>query len=806
MADTASRERANLPPVTTADYLRAESYLSWNVKPLVFNERVTPHWLGEGNRFWYRRTSRQGSEFILVDPAAGTREPAFDHDRLAAELSKAVGKPFTGNQLPFTEISFNEPGGAITFAVGDTRWSCDLDGYTCSRLESKPDTPKPDEVRSPDGRWDLFSRGGNLFVREVATDREHQLTDDAEEYYDYGSQPDGRQSAVTDRAVGRKLTPSVRWSADSTRVLTYRLDQRRIKPLHLLQAFPEPGSWRPRLHSYHYALPGDEEVGEAAPLIIDVPSGEQQWLEVEPLTGVLHSPLDLNLVWWSDDGERVSIVNGSRDRQRVKLVSVDVETGKARTILEESSRSWVYPQHVPMETPITCVREVEVDGRQMFIWLSGRSGWMHLYLVSGDRDPSGGNDDWQPITGDAWSVRDVVRVDQAEQRVYFTACGREAGEDPYYRHLYRCKLDGSQLELLTPEDAEHDVSAEGQHRRGQPSTASFSPDGTYFVDVYSRIDQPPVSVLRSSAGRLVMTLEEADISGLLARGWRLPERFQVKARDGITDIYGSIIRPSNYDPSRRYPVLDAIYPGPQIIRTPKAFPAVAGGFWQDQALAELGFVVITIDGLGTPFRSRAFHDVAYGVDFGEAGGLTDHVIGIKQLGARDPSLDLERVGIYGHSGGGYASARAMLLFPELYKVAVSSAGNHDNRGYVALWGEGWMGPFDEETYESQDNVHLAENLQGKLLLVHGELDDNVHLTLTLRMADALIAANKDFDLLIIPNTNHGLFDTRRGLKAMQTARAWGNPYFTRKRWDYFVRHLRGSVPPAGYQIRQPSVE
>ncbi|HLI50893.1 MAG TPA: DPP IV N-terminal domain-containing protein, partial [Thermomicrobiaceae bacterium] len=392
MTDTASRERAELPPVTTADYMRAESYLSWNVKPLIFNERVTPHWIGDGSRFWYRRASRQGSEFILVDPDAGTREPAFDHVRLAAELSKTARTPYTGDQLPFEAIDFNETGDAITFAIGDSRWSCDLETYSCRRVEDEPDQPKPEEVRSPDGRWDLFSREGNLFVREVASGREHQLTNDAEEYFDYGTQPDGRQSAVTDRAIGRRLTPSVRWSPDSTRVLTYRLDQRRIKPLHLLQAVPESGSWRPRLHGYRYALPGDEEVGEAAPVIIEVPSGEQRWLEVEPLIGVLHSPLDLNLVWWSDDGERVSIVHGSRDRQHVRLISVDARAGKARTILEESSRSWVYPQHVPMETPVTCVREVEAGGRRMFVWLSGRTGWMHLYLVAGDRDPSNGND------------------------------------------------------------------------------------------------------------------------------------------------------------------------------------------------------------------------------------------------------------------------------------------------------------------------------------------------------------------------------------------------------------------------------
>jgi dipeptidyl aminopeptidase/acylaminoacyl peptidase len=387
-------------------------------------------------------------------------------------------------------------------------------------------------------------------------------------------------------------------------------------------------------------------------------------------------------------------------------------------------------------------------------------------------------------------VRDVVRVDQEARTLYFTAGGREPGRDPYYRHLYRVQLDGAGLELLTPEDAEHAVS--------------LSPSGAYLVDSYSRLDQPPVTVLRAADGRLVLELETADVSGLLARGWRYPERFHVKARDGVTDLYGSIIRPTSYEPTKRYPVLDAIYPGPQTIRTPKAFPEPTAGFWQDQALAELGFIVVTIDGLGTPWRSRAFHDVAAGASFGEAGGLIDHVVGLKQLGARDPSLDLDRVGIYGHSGGGYASARALLTFPDFYKVAVSSAGNHDQRSYTADWGERYIGLPDGDNYQRAANARLAGNLKGKLLLVYGDMDDNVHAAMTLQLVDALIAANRDFDLLVLPNHNHLFFDLRKGLDRYREERSVRgiSRYFVRRRWDYFVRHLLGKEPPAGYAIRE----
>ena len=431
---------------------------------------------------------------------------------------------------------------------------------------------------------------------------------------------------------------------------------------------------------------------------------------------------------------------------------------------------------------MTCVREIG-DGESV-TWFSSRSGWGHLYLL----DAQTGEERCQ-LTSGAWNVHDIVHVDEADRWIYFTACGREAERDPYYRHLYRCSFDDGQLELLTPEDADHDVA--------------FSPSGAYLVDTFSRIDQPQTIVLRAADGRLVTELEQADVSGLLERGWRYPERFRVKARDGVTDIYGMIIRPSDYDPSRKYPVLDAIYPGPQVIRTPKAFPTATNQYWQDQALAELGFIVITIDGFGTPYRSRKFIDVATGAGFGEAGGLEDHVVGIKQLGERDRSLDLERVGIYGHSGGGYASTRAMLLFPDFYKAAVSSAGNHDNLDYVALWAEAWIGLYDRETYTHQDNVRLAANLKGKLLLVHGEMDDNVHPSETLRLVDALIAANKDFEMLIIPHTNHGIFDLRRGLTAFDSDYARGHPYFTRKRWDFFVRNLLGAEPPEGFGIKGP---
>ena len=376
------------------------------------------------------------------------------------------------------------------------------------------------------------------------------------------------------------------------------------------------------------------------------------------------------------------------------------------------------------------------------------------------------------ITSGAWVVRDIIRIDDVGRWLYFTGAGREPARDPYYQHLYRIKLDGSLLELLTPENAHHEVS--------------FSPSGNYFIDTYSRVNLPPVSVLRTADGRLVRKLETADISNLLESGWKYPQPFRVKARGDSTDIYGVIYFPSNFDNQKKYPVIESIYPGPQVIRTQKDFSPM--GYGECQALAELGFIVVTIDGMGTPFRSRAFHDVSYG-NLGEAGGLQDHVSGFRQLAVERPYMDLSRVGIYGHSGGGYASTRAILAYSDFYKVAVSSAGNHDQRGYLANWGERYQGLPNGANYEGQDNASLAKNLQGKLLLAFGDMDDNVHPALTIQVIDALIKANKDFDLILLPNANHSFRQPSR------------SPYFTRRLWDYFVRHLKGVEPPAGFAIQ-----
>ena len=765
--------------VTWDDYARAEQFLPWNATKRIFNAEVYPQWIAGTDRFWYRRTARDGTSFLLVDPTTGTRAPAFDHVHLAAALSRAAGQHYEHTKLPFESFAFVNDEGAIRFDAAGKRWTCDLTTYDC--VSAAPEETPKTEVRSPDGAWAAFVRDGNLFIRAQSTNDERQITDDATPHFAYAALPGSSLSAVTDRVIGRPPTPAVVWSPDSTKFVTYRLDERRVRDMHLLQSVPTDGTARPTLHPYRYPLPGDDAIPLAHLLVVDAAAGAVVPLKIEPIASMTRTtPFEQRNVWWSGDSARVYAICQRRGNRSAALMVADATTGAAGTILEEHGLSHVYPHHVPQAN--TNVHEVGTG--DAVTWFSQRDGWGHLYLY----DAGTGALRAQLTTG-AWTVRDTPRVDAANGWVYFTAGGREHDRDPYYRHLYRCTLDGNDLTLLTPEDADH--------------TITFSPTGAYFVDTYSRVDLPPVSVLRAAGGTLVMRLEEADSTALTEMGWRAPERFTVKARDGVTDLYGIIYRPTHFDPARRYPVLDSIYPGPQIIQTPKTFGAAdAGGrnFWQDQALAELGFIVVNIDGMGTPFRSKAFVDAAYGAHFGEAGGLTDHIAGLRQLAARDPSLDLRRVGIYGHSGGGFASAHALLSFPDFYTVAVSSAGNHDQMGYLAGWGERYIGMPEGENYAGQRNATLAANLKGKLLLVHGELDDNVHPSLTMQLADALITANKDFDMLIIPFTNHAFFDLRWGLAEADRFLSLSHPYFVRKRWDYFVRHLIAAEPPAGYAI------
>lgn len=768
------------PQVTWEDYARAESFLPWNVARRAFKLSVTPHWIDGSDRFWYLNRTRDGNEFVLVDPRRATREPAFDHSRLAAALSAASGTYYEAGKLPFESIDVLDDGRAVRFETADARWTCDLTTYACT-WEAKRPEPAEAELLSPDGATAAFVRDSNLWLRDIASGAERQLTTDGEVNYAWATQPEAHLTTVTDRLTGRKIPPCALWSPDSTKLVTHRIDERLVENMYLLQALPNDGSMRPALHAYRYPLPGDEHIAMAEFWVFDRASGAGTKIDMPPTMSPTFSPFDRNDVAWTSGSSRVVIVTHERGYHAAALIVADAATGAVVTAVAERGPTFVAPSLSPVaDKPMVWSDD---DGSEA-LWMSERDGWGHLYLYDQARGAVK-----RQVTRGPWVVREICHVDEATRTVFFTAGGREPGRDPYLRHLYRVGLDGGEPRLLTPEDADHQVA--------------FSPSGAFFVDTYSRVDLAPVSVLRDANGTLLLHLEEADLGLLFAAGWRFPEPFRVKARDGVTDIYGILIRPTTFDPARRYPVIDGIYPGPQVIRTPKRIeePLPRAGLWHDQALAELGFVVVNIDGLGTPYRSKAFHDVSYG-NLQDGGGLPEHVGGLRQLAAAHPYLDLERVGIYGHSGGGYASVRAMLAYPEFYKVAVSSAGNHDQRGYLAYWGELYIGLLEGDNYAGQVNRALAANLEGKVLLAWGEMDDNVHNALTIQLIDALIKANKDVDQLIIPNGNHAFADVGLG-KVDLYGTTTNNLYFLRRRWDYFVQHLLGATPPRGYRIRQP---
>ena len=752
-------------------YRRAEAMLHRNVKSLVFNLETAVHWLPDSSAFWYRSESASGQRFMLVDAPTGRQQEAFDHRGMARALSGALGREVRPSGLPFETFEFTCQSLRIRFEVDGTKWECGLDGSELAALPDSSPTHGQGSL-SPSGRYEARTDAGDLVLVDHLMGSSTALTNEAGPFYGYGSSPEGRNSAVTDRLRDREVSPRVVWSPDERYLLTHRLDERRVERLHLLQGVPE-GSLRPRVHSYRQALPGDAELPLAHLVVFDVETGRQTDVRWKPLASPFLTPIELEHVWCASGSDAVFFLDWDRDRSSVRLVTADPSTGECTVLVEEESETPIDLNAVYYGRPNVWVGR---DRRQI-IWYSSRSGWGHLYLLDGNGDPI------RQLTGGEWVVTDLVRVDEETRTAFFMGTGKEPSRDPYYHHLYAVSLDGGAPVLLTPEDAEH-----GEW----PPWVDFSPDGQYFVDRFSRIDQPPRTVLRKSTGQLVAQVTETDVSALLATGWRFPERFTAKAADGETDLSGMIVMPHDFDPTAKYPVIESIYPGPQATRTPRAFTDVVGE--STRCLADLGFVVFTVDGRGTPGRSKAFLDAGSGSS-GEAGILADHVAALTQLAEERPYLDLDRVGIYGHSAGGYAAVRAMLEYPEVYRVGVASAGNHDQALTNVTWGERWIGPRPGPGWDSQANRTLAHNLQGKLLLVTGDLDDNVNPAATMQLVDALVAANRDFDLLVLPNRNH------------EFAGTWGtwneDPYFTRRRWDYFVEHLMGEQPPRGYQVAAP---
>ena len=734
-------------------YERAESMLTWNLTGKVFNSNVNPGQIDD-NRFWYMVNAREGNRYILVDIDARTREEAFNHGRLADAIEAATGSTADPQNLGLQNLRFYDEATTIRFMREQSIWSCSLETYECDSVQSVQ-RAVPFSVTSPDGNLAAYIEDNNLWVQVIETDDRIQLTTDGEHHYGYATDNHGWR---------RSDRPLMKWSADSKKISTFRQDEREVGTMTLWRTV----EGRPEADIWPYALPGDSIVPMLERVIIDVEDQATTFLDIEPdhhrssnCCGLIRDGVWVDNEWSSDSG-KLAFVSTSRDYKDVRLRIADTSTGSVREVYHERDEIFFESNLTSRGIPNWRVFH---DSNE-FIWFTRKSNWGHLYLHNLET----GELIYQITDGD-WNVVDILHVDEDSREIFFTGVGREEGRDPYYYHLYRVNFDGSGITLLTPEDAHHDVT--------------LSNDASWFVDTYSTFTEPQKTVVRDRDGNLIMELEEADVEDLLATGWQKPVPFSVKARDGETDIYGIMILPTNFDENQSYPIVNAIYPGPQggSLGSRSFSP-----FQRQQAyaLAELGFVVVAIDAFGSsPIRSREFHTYYYG-DMAD-NGLPDQIAGMKELAERYPFIDIDRAGMYGHSGGGFATASALLQYPEFFKVGVSSAGNHDNRGYTYYWGEKFQGLLEGDNYENQANHLQAENLEGKLLISYGTMDTNVHPSMTLLLVNELIRHNKDFDLIVMPNRGHGYAN---------------EPYHIRRTWDHFVRHLAGKTPPDAYQINR----
>ncbi|HYL64767.1 MAG TPA: DPP IV N-terminal domain-containing protein [Candidatus Methylomirabilis sp.] len=743
--------------VTSADYQRAEKFLPFNTTPLVYHSgRAT--WLKD-DRFWLRDTSADGSEFLLYDAAKGTHQPAFDHAKLATALSAAAGATYDAKHLPFMTFEFSDDEKSISFDAKSKSWTCDLQSYTCAEeKKSASARSRREEELSPNGKLAAFIKDYNLWVRDLASGKETQLTTDGVK--DFGYATDNAGWIHSDR-------PVLLWSPDSMKIATFQQDQRGVGEMYLV----ESRVGHPILQAWKYPLPGDDVVTTIQRVIVAVNGPKVIRLQLPPdqHRSTLCDDVECRGqgwedVEWSADGSHLAFVSTSRDHKHEQLRVADTATGAVRDVLDktvatqyESGQGRANWHYLPASNEI--------------IWYSERTNWGHLYLY----DLTTGQLKHEITSGD-WVVTQVLRVDEKNRFIYFLANGRENGENPYFAHLYRIGFDGRDLTLLTPESGNHEIS--------------FSHSGRFFFDRYSKPDVPPIAVLRDDTGKIVADVAKTDISKLLATGWQPPTPIMVKARDGVTDLFGLMYKPTNLDPTKKYPIINSIYPGPQggSVGSPSFSPARG----DCQALAELGFIVVQIDGMGNPMRSKKFHDFYYG-NMGD-NTLPDQIAAMKELPQKYPWIDIDRAGVWGHSGGGFAAADAMFRYPDFFKVGISESGNHDNREYEDDWGERYQGLLVKNAdgatnYDDQANENIAKNLKGHLLLAHGTLDDNVPPYNTLLVVEALIKANKDFDLLLLPNQHHGY-----GSMSL---------YMMRRRWDYFVRYLLDAEPPHEFEIKPP---
>ncbi len=798
------------------NYALAARFSPDHLEKMVFSTSVSPHWLKMSNRFWYMYETSEGKNWYLVDPVKGTKEDLFDRTFIAAEMSRLTGDPFDAKHLFIEKLKFINAEKTLQWEVKsklveveeeDDDEEDDMEKEQDSEdkkkkkpkmvakvwhfeydLESKEvrlveDFEKKKKDRdwaavSPDSSYVLFSKHHNLWWMDWenylkakkdekdSTIVEQQWTTDGEENYSFGGRNRGVDNVELEKDKDKRKQVNVTWSPDGMKFALIRQDQRKVKDLWVLDNTAQP---RPRLETYKYHMAGEKEAAQAELFVFDFPSKERLQIEQDTFTfkdqtySIIEAPRkkvsrddDMRWDYWlAPNNDRLYFTRTSRDLKRIDICYASTETGEITTLIEERLNTYIELRPLGL-----------VDGGNEYIHWSERDGWAHFYLYDAEGNLK------NQITRGPFHCDEIEGIDSKNRVLYFTANGREDGEDPYYMHLYRVNFDGTGLTLLNPGNFNHSTDMD---------------DGmNWFVDNYSRVNTTPRAELRNNRGRGVMVLEETDLSLLHAANYRFPEPYSVKAADGITDLYGVMYKPFDFDSTRKYPLIEYVYPGPQTEAVNKSFSTRMNRL---DRLAQFGFIVVTIGNRGGhPDRSKWYHNYGYGNlrDY----GLADKKYAAEQLADRHDFIDIDRVGIFGHSGGGFMSTAAMLVYPDFFKVAVSSSGNHENNIYNRWWSEKHHGVKEEvndkgETvfkYAIDKNPDIAKNLKGKLLITTGDIDNNVHPAATVRMAKALIEANKRFDYFVFPGQRHGYGDMTE--------------YFFWLRGDYFCEHLLGWSDPS----------
>ena len=745
---------------TVAEYEAAAKHMDRSLYGLVYDQVSGSNFVGKNNLL-YNLYNKDGQKFILVDANSKSKTTAFDHQKLADALAIELDQEVKVTALPIYGVSMSDDLKTLEFTANRQKYNCDLEDYSLSKITSETKRESRNENVSPNGKLAAYIKDYNLWIRNLETDKKTQVTFDGKEDYGYATNNAGWTK--NDGAV-------VKWSPNSDKIATFQQDARGVGMMYLTST----NVGHPKLEAWKHPLPGDDKIFTIERVIIHLGNKPktvrlkmdkdfQRGSTTDHIAGRGNELLDAQ---WNKKGTKFAFVSGSRDHKIAHLQIADANSGDVESIHKEEVATY-YESGVNAEN-----WKVLFDSNE-FIWYSEKTDWGHIYLYDLETKALKNQ-----ITSGNYIVKEINNIDEKNRQIYFSAGGREEG-NPYHNYYYKVNFDGSNLTNLTPTKGTHSVT--------------FSNNYSMLVDTYSTTTSPPVSVLRNGNGEKIMDLETADISELEAINWQKPIEFSIKARDNKTDLYGIMCLPSHYDERKKYPVLNYIYPGPQSgsVGNYSFRP-----FWRDfQAVAELGFVVVAVDAMGTPMRSKSFHDAYYG-NMGD-NGLPDNITAIKQLADQYKGMDIERVGIWGHSGGGFASTRAVFAYPDFYDVAVSGAGNHDNRNYEADWGEKWQGLLIEgniegkgdgtTNYDNQANQLIAKNLKGKLLITHGSMDNNVPPSNTMLVVEALIKANKDFDMILYPNKRHGYGDMTK--------------YMTRKRWDYFVTHLLDAEPAQGFQLK-----